>query len=167
MKPLSKLLFHAILAAGLSMSAIYAQAAPQIHVDVPVVLKMAKVVFDMDHGAFIGDMPVGIKHMSLMIEHFKHTGTDLSLVAVFHGDAGYMLLNDATYNKVRKTNTGNPYKGMIANLIKQGDQIEECAVTMKGNGWGNENLLPGIKVNSGANGRLVQLVQQGYVMLQP
>ena len=28
-------------------------------------------------------------------------------------------------------------------------------------------LLPGVKVNTGANFRLVELMQQGYVMLQP
>ncbi|MHB1590602.1 MAG: hypothetical protein ACYCTW_03585 [Sulfuricella sp.] len=32
---------------------------------------------------------------------------------------------------------------------------------------GNESLLPGAKVNSGALGRIVQLVQEGYVMIQP
>ena len=40
-------------------------------------------------------------------------------------------------------------------------------ITMKANKWGNENLLPGVKVNSGALGRIVQLEQEGYVMLQP
>jgi hypothetical protein len=38
---------------------------------------------------------------------------------------------------------------------------------MKGNHWTNANLLPGVKVNTGANFRLVDLMQQGYVMLQP
>ena len=133
----------------------------------PVALKQAKIVFNMDHAAFGGDTPVGLAHMTMMLDRFKQIGTEWKLVAVFHGDAGYMLLNDETYNALRKTRTGNPYKGMVENLIKQGAQIEECAVTMRGNKWGNENLLPGVKVNTGADGRIIQLVQEGYVMLQP
>lgn len=161
---MKKLLFPALLAVLLCANA---KAEPTIHVDVPVALKSAKVVFNMDHRAFAGDMPVGLKHMTLMTERLKKKGTLLDLVAVFHGDAGYMLLNDAAYDKERKIDTGNPYKGLIENLIKEGVGVEECMVTMKGNGWGNENLLPGVKVNSGADARIVQLVQQGYVMLQP
>jgi intracellular sulfur oxidation DsrE/DsrF family protein len=51
--------------------------------------------------------------------------------------------------------------------LSEGVLIEECAVTMKANHWTNNNLLPGVKVNSGANLRIVQLEQQGYSMLQP
>ena len=91
----------------------------------------------------------------------------MKLVGVFHGDGGYMLLNHEAYNKARKISTGNPCKNTVEELIKQGAQIEECGVTMKANKWGNENLLPGVKVNAGAIGRIVQLVQEGYVMIQP
>jgi intracellular sulfur oxidation DsrE/DsrF family protein len=46
-------------------------------------------------------------------------------------------------------------------------QIEECAISMKSNGWGNQDLLPGVKVNAGAVGRLIELVQEGYIQIQP
>ncbi len=158
----------AILAAALTSFPAWADTpAPQIHVDVPVTLKSAKIVFNMDHAAFNGDMPIGIRHMQLVVQRFDKMGAELSMVGVFHSDAGYMLLNDETYNKVRKTKTGNPYAPLIEDLIKHGVQIEECAVTMKGNGWGNENLLPNVKVNTGAIGRIVQLEQNGYIMIQP
>lgn len=172
MKPLN--FAQAIAASVLTLvaftgSALAAEPSPpsEVHVDIPVALTHAKVVFNMDHAAFAGDTPVGLKHMTLMLERFKQTGGDLKLVAVFHGDAGYMVLNDEAYNAARKTSTGNPYKAMIENLLKQGTQIEECAVTMKTNKWSNANLLPGVKVNAGAIGRIVQLVQEGYVMIQP
>ena len=152
---------------ALSGPVAHAQSLPEIHIDVPVALKQAKVVFNMDHAAFSGDTPVGLTHMTLMTDRFKQTGIPWNVVAVFHGDAGYMLLNDDAYNAQRKTKTGNPYKATIESLIQAGVQIEECAVTMKGNKWSNANLLPGVKVDSGADGRIVELVQQGYVMLQP
>lgn len=171
MKRMSRIAFILSLSTFMTVTlpvvSAWADTIPQIRIDVPVTIKSAKIVFNMDHAAFSGDMPVGLKHMTLVLKRFQQPGNELNMVGVFHGDAGYLLLNDAAYNKVRKTTTGNPYKPMIEDLIKQGAQIEECAVTMKANNWGNENLLPGVKVNAGAIGRIVQLVQEGYVMIQP
>jgi intracellular sulfur oxidation DsrE/DsrF family protein len=56
---------------------------------------------------------------------------------------------------------------LTAELLKQGVQIEECVVSMKNHAWDNEDLLPGVKVNAGAVGRLIQLIQEGYVQIQP
>jgi intracellular sulfur oxidation DsrE/DsrF family protein len=163
------LLLSTIVVASLALFVPQAQAQSpdSIRIDVPVALKQAKVVFNMDHAAFGGDTPVGLAHMTMMLDRFRQIGTEWKMVAVFHGDAGYMLLNDESYNALRKTRTGNPYKGMVENLVKQGAQIEECAVTMRANKWGNDNLLSSVKVNTGADGRIIQLVQDGYVMLQP
>jgi intracellular sulfur oxidation DsrE/DsrF family protein len=139
----------------------------KIVVEIPVVLEKANVVFNMDHLAFAGDLPVGINYMHLLVNRFKEMKTKGQIIGVFHGDAAYMTLNNEAYNAYRKVTTGNPYKELIAELIKLGVQIEECAVSMKGHTWGNENLLPGVKVNSGAVGRLIQLMQEGYVQIQP
>lgn len=76
---------------------------------------------------------------------------------------GYMLLNDAAYNKVRKTEKGNPYKEVIADLQKAGVSMEECGQTARNNNWTNADFLP----NVGANLRITQLVQEGHVQLQP
>jgi intracellular sulfur oxidation DsrE/DsrF family protein len=138
-----------------------------IRVDIPVVLKKVNVVFNMDHLAFDGDMPVGIKYMHLLANRFKELGTEGRIIGIFHADAAYMNLNDKAYNAYRKVSFGNPYKDLIAMLMKQGVQIEECAVSMKAHGWGNEDLLPGVKVNTGAVGRIIQLVQEGYIQIQP
>ena len=144
-----------------------AEAPPAVKVDVPVVLKQAKVVFNMDHLAFSGDTPVGLAHMMMMSERFAAMGADWKIVGVFHGDAGYMVLNDEKYDAVRHTKTGNPYKQLIRTLLDRGVGIEECVVTMKAHGWTNDDLLPMVKVNGGGDLRIVELVQQGYVMLQP
>jgi len=138
-----------------------------IHVDIPVVLEKANVVFNLDHLAFDGDMPVGIKYMHLLADRYKEMGIKGQIIGIFHGEAAYMTLTDKAYNAYRKISTGNPYKDLLAMLMKQGIQIEECAVSMKSHGWGNEDLLPGVKVNTGAVGRLIQLTQEGYVQIQP
>lgn len=138
-----------------------------VHVDIPVTLKKANVVFNMDHLAFSGDVPVGIKYMHLLAERYKAMKTEGKIIGVFHGAAAYMTLNDRTYNKFRHVKTGNPYKGLIAEIIKQGVQVEECAVSMKAHNWTNADLLPDVKVNAGAVARLIDLVQEGYVQIQP
>jgi intracellular sulfur oxidation DsrE/DsrF family protein len=143
------------------------KAEDTIHIDVPVVLEKANVVFNMDHLAFDGDMPVGIKYMHLLANRFKEVRIKGQVIAIFHADAAYMTLNDKAYNSYRKVSFGNPYKDLIAMLMKQGVQIEECAVSMKAHGWSNEDLLPGVKVNTGAIGRLIQLVQEGYIQIEP
>lgn len=138
-----------------------------IRIDIPVVLEKADVVFNMDHLAFTGDMSIGMNYMRLLSNRFKEMNTTGHIIGVFHGDAAYLTLNDNAYNIYRKVSTGNPHKELIAELLKLGVQIEECAVSMKNHQWGNEDLLPGVKVNSGATGRLVQLSQAGYVQIQP
>jgi intracellular sulfur oxidation DsrE/DsrF family protein len=163
----------AIIAAVVSpLAATRASAADPadtngIQITVPVVLKDAKVVFNLDHLAFEGDEPTGLDFMRIMLERFRADHTNMRMVAIFHGDIGYMVLNDAAYDRVRNWTEGNPYKNQIAGLMKAGVQIEECAVTMSTNHWRNGDLLPGVKVDSGGIIRIVQLVQQGYVQIQP
>jgi len=134
---------------------------------VPVRLKEAKVVFNLDHLAFEGDEPTGLQFLRVMTRRFRIDGTKAQIAAIFHGDAGYMLLDDAAYDSVRNWRQGNPYKGQIAALIREGVDIEECGETMAYNHWQNAELLPGVKVNTGANFRIIQLVEQGFVQLQP
>jgi intracellular sulfur oxidation DsrE/DsrF family protein len=138
-----------------------------IVVEIPVVLEKANVVFNMDHLAFAGDVPVGMSYMLLLTNRFREMNTKGQIIGVFHGDAAYMTLNDEAYNVYRKVITGNPYKGLLAELLKQGVQIEECIVSMKNHAWGPEDLLPGVKINAGALGRLIQLTQEGFVQIQP
>lgn len=149
-------------------SAFAAEAAkPGINVDVPVVLEEAKVVFNMDRPSFAGDQPVGVKYMDVMTRRFGENGTKARIVAIFHGEFGYMLLGDEAYDRVRNWKGGNPYRDEIEALMTKGVEIEECAQTMRDKGWTNADLLPGVKVNTGANFRIIQLVLEGFVQFQP
>ena len=121
----------------------------------------------MDHLAFNGDQSIGLTYMQLMHQNYEAAGTKLELIAVFHGAIGYLLLDDAAYNKARKTDRGNPYKAQILALQNSGIQFEECGQTSKNNGWLNADFIPGIKINSGANLRLVQLQQDGFIQIHP
>lgn len=144
------------------------RSQPSVRVDENVVLKQAKVVLNMDHLAFAeGKQPYGLNYMKLMLERFAAARTEWEIVGVFHGEAGYMLLNDQAYNEAQNSKNGNPYKEQIAALQKAGIRIEECGQTMRDMGWSNADLLPDVVVNSGANFRIIQLVQDGFVQIQP
>ncbi len=155
----------ASLGGPLGQPAFAATPSP-IHIDIPVVLKEAKIVMNMSSAPPPNAMPVGFRHMISMTDLFKTTGTKWTIVAVFFGAGGEMLLSDEKYNEVKWTKTGNPYKAMLNKLVARGVKIEECAVTMTAEGWTNKNLLPIAKVDAGGEARLVDLVQQGYVLLQ-
>lgn len=156
-----------LVISGLPIVAQDAVGSQLLKIDIPVDLKEAKVVFNMDHSAFVGDASIGLTYMKLMTQNFDRSKTKYTIKAVFHGAMGYMLLNDAAYNKARKSDKGNPFKDAIADLQKSGIELEECGQTARNNNWTNADLLPSVKVNAGANLRITQLVQDGYVQLQP
>ena len=134
-----------------------------VHIDVPVRLSEARVVFNLDHLAFNGDQPIGLAFMNVMVEQFRSSPVKWQIIGIFHGPNGYMALDDTRYNEVRHWKHGNPYKDQIAALQAAGVQIELCAETMRLNGWRNADVLPGVKVNGGANFRLIELIQQGFI----
>ena len=150
-----------------AMAAPAPAAADPIHVDIPVPLKHADVVFNMDHRAFVGDLPVGMNYMHLLAMRYAKDHITGKIIGVFHGAGAYMVLNDKAYDAARQVKTGNPYAPIVAALRKQGVQIEECRVSMMAHHWGNADLLPGVLVNGGAVARLIELQQQGYVQIQP
>jgi len=83
----------------------------------------------------------------------------------FSHESGHVTLHDSAYNSDRGIATGNPYRDLVANLIKRGVKVELCGATAKVHNWGNEDLLPDIKVNTDAMARTAQLVQQGFVKI--
>lgn len=162
-------LLMGVLAVGIPsvLPATEPAAADTLRIDLPVTLKEARVVFNLDHLAFEGDNPTGLNYMTAVLQDFALNKTNQKMVAIFHGEAGYMALDDVRYNAVRHTPRGNPYQALIKALQDQGVQFELCAVTARGNGWTNADLLPGVKVVTAANLRIMELVQDGYIQIQP
>jgi intracellular sulfur oxidation DsrE/DsrF family protein len=111
-------------------------------IEIPVTLENPKVVFNLDHLAFEGDQPTGLQFLKVMTERFKQDGTDATIVAIFHGAAGYMALDDDAYDRVRKWSGGNPYRAEIEALMAAGVAFEECGQTMHDMHWVNAELTP-------------------------
>ena len=136
-----------------------------LHIDIPVKLSDVKMVFSVDALAFEGDLPASIFHMQLIKNDIANWGATSEIVAVFHTNAGHVTLNDTAYDEDRNVATGNPYKDLISDLQKRGVKVELCGATAKAHGYGNEDLLPDIKVNTDAMARTTQLVQEGFVKI--
>jgi len=161
---------HLVMATALlavTEPALAQDSRRKLKIDIDVVLKEAKVVLNLDHLAFAGKEPFGLLYARLMQERFAADKTVWQVIAIFHGPAGYMALSDKAYDRVRRTKTGNPYARQIAALQAGGIRFEICGQTAHDNKWVNADLLPGIAVNSGANFRIIQLVQDGFVQIQP
>jgi len=134
-----------------------------LHIDIPVKLTEVKLVFSIAALAFEGDLPASIFHLQLVENDVTNWKARSEVVAVFHTNAGHVTLHDGAYNAERNIATGNPYKNLVADLMNRGVQIELCGATAKVHGWGNSDLLPGVKVNTDAMARTTQLVKEGFV----
>ena len=136
-----------------------------LRIDIPVRLEELRVAFSIADLAFEGDLPASIFHLQLITNDIADWEAKAQVIAVFHTNAGHVTLHDQAYNADRNVSTGNPYKELVADLVKRGVQVELCGATAAVHHWGNEDLLPGIKVNTDAMARMSQLVQEGFVQI--
>src|SRR6516164_1104939 len=136
-----------------------------LHIDIPVKLAEVKEVFSVASLSFEGDMPASLFHLGLITNDIADWGATSEVVVVFHTNAGHVTLHDQAYNADREIETGNPYKELVKGLQDRGVQVELCGATAKVHHYGNEDLLPGIKINTDAMSRTTELVQQGFVKI--
>ena len=136
-----------------------------LHIDIPVKLDQVKAAFSVASLSFEGDLPASVFHLQLIVKDAADWNAKAETIVVFHTNAGHVTLHDSAYNADRLVATGNPYKGLLADLMQHGVQVELCGATAKAHGWGNADLLPRIKINTDAMARMTQLVQQGFVKI--
>jgi intracellular sulfur oxidation DsrE/DsrF family protein len=148
-----------------------AQSDRALHIDIPVKLTKSNVVMDVGHLVLSGDMPFFLGDLDVLATDLSQSNAKGEVIAVLHGDAAYLVLNDSAYDANRRVQTGhpiktgNPYAKLLAGLMEQGVRVELCGATAKANHWINEDLLPGVKVNTDAMARVTELEQQGFTMI--
>jgi hypothetical protein len=136
-----------------------------LQIDIPVKLDDVKAVFGVAALAFEADLPASIIHLQRIMSDIADWGATSEVIAIFHTDAGHVTLHGTAYNAERHIGTGNPYKELIAGLMSRGMHVELRGATARIHHRGDEDLLPGIKVNTDAGARMIQLVQQGFVKI--
>lgn len=158
-----------VVAGAILASFVTAAMASPLHIQIPVRLAHAKVVWNIDHKAFIPGthMPFALTQAPRMVKKFNRDHTNWKMTMIFHGIGGYMLLDNASYDRFTHTKGGNPYAKPIRWLYQHHVDIEECGVTARIHHWGNANFFPFVRVNAGGLPRLIQLEQRGYIAIQP
>jgi len=136
-----------------------------LHIDIPVKLGEVKNVWSIASLSFENDLPTSIFHLQLIVNDIADWKAKSQVIVVFDTNAGHPTLHDQAYNRDRNIATGNPYKKLITDLMERGAQVELCGATAKVHGWGNADVIPGIKINTDAMARLTQLVQEGFVKI--
>ena len=136
-----------------------------LRIDIPVRLTDLRIAFSIADLAFEGDLPASIFHLQLITQNIADWNAKAEVIAVFHTNAGHVTLHDDAYNIERKVAIGNPYKQLLAELMKKGVEVELCGATATVHNWGNEDLLVGVKVNTNAMARMSELAQKGFVQI--
>jgi intracellular sulfur oxidation DsrE/DsrF family protein len=136
-----------------------------LRIDIPVRLNELRIAFSIADLAFEGDLPACIFHLQIITQNIADWNAKAQVIAVFHTNAGHVTLHDDAYNIERKVMTGNPYKQLLAELMKNGVEVELCGATATVHNWGNDDLLVGIKVNTNAMARMSELAQAGFVQI--
>ncbi len=136
-----------------------------LHIDIPVKLDNVKAVFSVASLSFEGDLPAALFHLGLITSDVADSEATSDVVVVFHTNAGHVTLDDEAYNADRGIKTGNPYKHLVKDLMSRGVKVELCGATAKVHHYGNQDLIPGILVNTDAMARTIELVQQGFVKI--
>jgi hypothetical protein len=111
-----------------------------------------------------GDLPASIFHMKLILDDIASRARVLRSSPSSTATPGTSR-ERWRLHRARNIETGNPYRKLVADVVSRGVAIELCGATAKAYGWGNENLLPNIKVNTDAMARTVQLVPQGFIKI--
>lgn len=141
------------------------ESPPPLVIDIPIRLEDVRSVHSIGALQFEGDLPASLFHLQLIAGDIAEWGAKSEVIAVFHTNAGHVTLKDSSYDAARNISTGNPYKQLVADLVRQGVKIELCGATARVNGWGNGDLLPDVSVNTDAMARTIELVQRGFVKI--
>lgn len=162
---LVSILFLGLLGAGGALAQHKAPAAP-----LPVeVRKDIRVVYQINTDDWKEGVGKGLLYLKKLTDTYDKMGIfekERTISAVFHGKAGYWLLNDKAYAAFKKTDGENPNKEIIEELVKAGVSVELCAQTMKSHGWKPEDLLPQVRTVVGAYPRIIDLQMQGYAYIR-
>jgi hypothetical protein len=80
----------------------------KLEIDAPVKLEKAKVVFDIGHLLPNGDVPFFLGDMGLLARDLRDWNVKGEIIAVFHGDVAYLVLNDDSYDANCHVQSGHP-----------------------------------------------------------
>jgi intracellular sulfur oxidation DsrE/DsrF family protein len=126
--------------------------------------KGAKVIFDVTADAKPGEVNTGLEHVARLLNLYGAAGLtarDVTIVAVFHGEADKAVLSDAAY-AMRFKVAANPNLPLIRCLNKAGVQVFVCGQSLHELGFSAEEVANEVAVADAAMLVLVNKQTSGY-----
>ena len=167
MQKLSSWLFSPLLALA-ACAAPSSLPSPSTSVDIRHA-DDTRAVFQVSGDTWRDDVGAALFYVNKVSEAYEELGVPLDnqhLVLVFHGAAGYHLLNDTAYAAYEQrddiSQVRNPNADLVTRLSERGVRVELCSSTMRQRGWTDADLLPEVIVTPNAFPRVIDLQMDGY-----
>jgi len=126
------------------------------------------VVCGVDRNVLTNGTGLGLSRVKRLIEDYESAGVprhELHISVVLYGEAAHWLLKDGSYRAFTHKEGGNSNKVVVEKLLECGVSVEVCGLSMKGNNWSKDDLLPGVTIVPGAYQRIVDLQLRGYAYI--
>jgi intracellular sulfur oxidation DsrE/DsrF family protein len=129
--------------------------------------KTYKVVFDVKHGGGkAGEVNKGLAHVARTVNLFAAAGVPLDhlhFAVIFHGAATVAVMKNAAFKQ--RTGTANPNLKVISELKKTGVKLYVCGQALAENHIQQNQVDPKVTIALSALTSLIELQQQGYVLM--
>lgn len=124
-----------------------------------------RIAFQVSTGEMKHGVNKGLHYVEHIMNHYRKNGIpaeSVKISAVLYGEASSAFLTDQALTKTRNKTSTNPNTALIKKLIARGVSMELCGESKRLRKISDSDLLPGIKVVTGAYARIVDLQQDGY-----
>jgi intracellular sulfur oxidation DsrE/DsrF family protein len=128
--------------------------------------KTYKVVFDVKHGGKAGDVNKGLAHVARTVNLFAAAGVPLNhlhFAVIFHGAATPAVMRNKDFKQ--RTGTSNPNLKVISELKKVGIKLYVCGQALAETHIQQNQVDPKVTIALSALTSLIELQQQGYVLM--
>lgn len=133
-------------------------------------LRNIHVAYDVKDDVWEAGIGKALYYVRGLLEAYKAQGVnekDVKISIVLHGPTVYWMLNEAAYRRFKNDEFEfNPHEQVLQELLQHGVSVEVCNATLRGKGWNETDLLPGVIRVHDAYTRLIDLQQQGYAYIR-
>ena len=128
------------------------------------------VAYDVKDDVWEAGIGKALYYVRGLLEAYKAQGVnekEVHISVVLHGPTVYWMLNEAAYRRFKNDEFDfNPHEQVLQELLHHGVSIEVCNATLRGKGWNENDLLPGVIRVHDAYTRLIELQQLGYAYIR-
>lgn len=107
------------------------------------------------------NLPAGLSALINLVDAYKTYNIKGVITVVFDDDATTIVLSNDAYNKLTKTNTGNPYLKTIESLLAQNVVVRVCGNDLESKSLNIKDLASGVEATPRGILLVAQIQQNG------